>query len=122
MVTRVIGMASIVGVAAVFLVLSLQSQNSLAQADTGFDHNTTLFELAGLHEQVRCESCHIKGIFKGTPRDCAGCHLQNNQRGAKAKPVNHIQSSNNCEECHSVTSFTVVRSGRAYRRRWASRN
>ena len=93
MVTRVIGMASVLGVAAVFLALSLQSPNSLAQGDTGFDHNTTLFALEGLHEQVRCESCHIKGIFKGTPRDCAGCHLQNNQRGAKAKPVNHIQSS-----------------------------
>ncbi|MBP6337080.1 MAG: hypothetical protein KA375_05760 [Vitreoscilla sp.] len=102
-------MASVLGVAAVFLALSLQSPNSQAQGDTGFDHNTTLFALEGLHEQVRCESCHIKGIFKGTPRDCAGCHLQNNQRGAKAKPVNHIQSSNNCEECHSVTSFTVAR-------------
>lgn len=43
-----------------------------------FDHQTTGFSLTGKHEDVRCETCHIKGIFKGTPKDCASCHVQGN--------------------------------------------
>ena len=76
-----------------------------AMAQTSFDHLTTNFPLTGAHEQVRCETCHIKGIFKGTPKECIGCHVQNNQRGALAKPFKHIQTTANCDTCHSVGSF-----------------
>jgi hypothetical protein len=27
--------------------------------------------LTGKHTKTRCESCHVNGVFKGTPRDCA---------------------------------------------------
>ena len=39
-----------------------------------FDHLTTGFELEGQHKQVKCESCHVDGVFKGTPVACVGCH------------------------------------------------
>ena len=58
-----------------------------------FDHQTTGFSLTGKHEDVRCETCHIKGIFKGTPKDCASCHVQGNQRGALAKSARHIPTT-----------------------------
>ena len=77
-----------------------------AQGGESFDHLTTGFALQGAHEQVRCETCHIKGIFKGTPRDCAGCHVDGNQRGAIAKPLNHIQTSQSCDTCHQMGSFS----------------
>jgi len=81
-----------------------------AQAgQSGFDHLTTGFPLTGAHEDVRCETCHIKGIFKGTPRDCAGCHVQNNPRSALAMPVNHVQTTQTCDACHSTSTFGGAR-------------
>src|SRR5260221_5715052 len=63
-----------------------------------FDHLTTGWPLTGMHENVRCETCHIKGIFKGTPRTCSFCHSQNDtSRGAKAMPLNHIITTQTCD-------------------------
>ncbi len=87
------------------LLLMLAGWHAAAPAQT-FDHSATLFPLTGAHEQVRCETCHIKGIFKGTPRDCRTCHAVNNERGAIAKPVNHIQTQQSCDDCHSIGSFS----------------
>ncbi|MEP7298492.1 MAG: cytochrome c3 family protein, partial [Burkholderiales bacterium] len=78
---------------------------ALAQQSSAFDHLTTGFPLVGAHEQVRCETCHIKGIFKGTPKDCATCHVQGNQRGAVSKPDTHIQTTQTCDSCHTMASF-----------------
>ena len=87
--------------------LSALPSAAWAQSSTSsFDHVSTGFPLTGAHEQVRCEACHIKAIFKGTPRDCATCHVQNNQRGALAKPNNHIQTTDSCDSCHTIASFT----------------
>jgi len=73
-----------------------------------FDHQTTGFSLTGKHEDVRCETCHIKGIFKGTPKDCASCHVQGNQRGALAKSAKHIPTTRACDACHGTSSFNAV--------------
>ena len=45
-----------------------------AQAPGSFDHLSTGFPLSGAHQVARCESCHVRGVFKGTPRQCASCH------------------------------------------------
>ncbi|MGN6530055.1 MAG: hypothetical protein ACTHL8_26990, partial [Burkholderiaceae bacterium] len=76
------------------------------QGGESFDHLSTGFPLQGAHEQVRCENCHIKGIFKGTPRDCATCHVQGNPRGAVAKPNDHIPTSESCDTCHHMGAFS----------------
>ncbi len=44
-----------------------------------FDHARTGFQLSGAHRNERCESCHIQGIFKGTPTQCANCHTSRGQ-------------------------------------------
>ena len=90
------------------LCLLLNMPVARAQVSAGFDHAATAFPLLGAHEQVRCETCHIKGIFKSTPRDCVGCHVVNNQRGAAAMPYKHIQISGSCDTCHNVSSFGAV--------------
>ena len=90
------------------LCLLLNAPLARAQPNAGFDHAATSFQLWGAHEQVRCESCHIKGIFRGTPKECMGCHVVNNQRGATAMPFRHVQITSGCDSCHNVSSFGAV--------------
>ena len=76
-----------------------------------FDHLKTGFALSGAHQNQRCESCHIGGIFKGTPRDCESCHT-NGARFARTntvKPAQHIPSSQSCDSCHNTRSFSGAR-------------
>lgn len=70
-----------------------------------FDHIQTGFNLTGAHILVRCESCHIQGVFKGTPRDCATCHMAGNRMGATAKPGQHVPTTAPCESCHRTTGW-----------------
>ncbi len=71
-----------------------------------FNHIQTGFNLTGAHVQARCESCHIQGVFRGTPRDCATCHMQGNRMGASAKPMRHIPTAAPCDSCHRTTGWT----------------
>lgn len=73
-----------------------------------FDHSRTGFVLRDVHTTLRCEQCHVDGIFKNTPRDCAGCHSIGSRVGATPKPVNHVPTTAPCDTCHnSPTSFLV---------------
>jgi hypothetical protein len=71
-----------------------------------FDHYRTGYPLEGRHGEVRCESCHADGIFKGTPRSCALCH--NNLR-AEGKGFRHIPTSGSCELCHTPLDWRTSR-------------
>lgn len=70
-----------------------------------FDHIQTGFNLTGAHILTRCESCHVQGVFKGTPRDCATCHMAGNRMGATAKPSQHVPTTSPCESCHRTTGW-----------------
>ncbi len=72
-----------------------------------FDHVKTGFPLTGIHTSQRCESCHINGVFKGTPKDCASCHTSGLRISPAntIKPVNHIPTQLSCETCHNTQSF-----------------
>ncbi|MDE2160330.1 MAG: hypothetical protein KGJ30_15555, partial [Burkholderiales bacterium] len=74
-----------------------------------FDHDATGYPLRGQHENVRCEACHLRAVFKGTPRDCATCHEPNNERGALQMPARHIQTQRSCDECHTTNGFGGAR-------------
>jgi len=71
-----------------------------------FDHVQTGFNLTGQHALAPCDTCHVQGVFKGTPRDCASCHSTGNRMGAAAKPNKHIATVAACDTCHRVTSWT----------------
>jgi hypothetical protein len=92
----------------VCLCLLLNQPLAQAQGGGGFDHAATAFPLLGSHEQVRCETCHIKGIFKSTPKACASCHVVGNQRDAVAMSAKHIPTTLACDACHNVSSFSAV--------------
>jgi hypothetical protein len=66
-----------------------------------FNHNS-VFQLVGTHTTQACATCHVNGVFKGTPRDCVGCHRDDYQ---KTTAPNHAASgfSTTCESCHKAT-------------------
>ena len=68
---------------------------------SGFNHNS-VFPLVGRHSTASCISCHKNGVFKGTPRDCFGCHRQDFD---STQNPNHRQAgfSTNCDSCHKPT-------------------
>jgi hypothetical protein len=66
-----------------------------------FDHTVTGFPLTGGHQRTPCESCHINGVFKGTPNQCLICHRAGSRMASTAKPPNHIPTNSNCDECHN---------------------
>ena len=91
----------------------------LTQAQQGgadFDHASTGFVLNGQHQNVRCETCHTQGTFKGTPKDCASCHGWNNPRAqSSVMPRNHIPLGNaSCESCHSATQAQFADASRTF--------
>ena len=53
--------------------------SALSWKKKAFDHNKQAFNfpLDGKHLEVGCENCHTskdKGVFKGVPKNCEGCH------------------------------------------------
>lgn len=68
-----------------------------------FDHYTTGFPLTGKHDLVSCAECHLSGKSKGTPVECGLCH---NGVRAIGKHQQHFPSSDFCDDCHTVNSWS----------------
>lgn len=97
-------------VASMLALLTIGFVNLAQAADAGpaFDHSRTGFILRDVHRTLKCEQCHIDGIFKNTPKDCAGCHATGTRVSAKPKPINHVPTTAACDTCHiSATTFLV---------------
>jgi hypothetical protein len=62
------------------------------------DHSKFAFHLDGKHAAVNCTGCHINGVFKGTPMDCASCHAQNDAHNGTL--------GNQCGTCHNPAGWT----------------
>ena len=74
--------------------------NTNAWKPAAFDHNLAAFKLTGAHVNVACASCHVNGVFKGTPQDCYSCHKQ--------KDAHNGQFGTNCGSCHSTSTWSGV--------------
>ena len=66
--------------------------NPNAWGKSEFDHDKTDFKLKFLHQQVACNSCHLKAKYKDTPKQCVDCHAI---RDAHAN-----RFGNTCKDCH----------------------
>lgn len=90
--------------------LSMEQRAVAEQVDEGhFDHVGTRFILTGAHEGVACESCHERGVFRGTPTECAFCHDGSGMRAESGKPLDHIPTTNHCDDCHTTFTWGEVR-------------
>lgn len=80
-------------------------------ADTPqFNHSKTGFVLKDVHDTLRCEQCHLAGIFKNTPKKCSGCHATGTRVSAKPKPINHVPTTDECDFCHTSSANFLVKS------------
>ena len=68
-----------------------------------FDH--TIFPLVGLHAVQPCAACHKGGVFKGTPRDCFGCHKPQFDQ-TKNPPHAAAGFPTSCDTCHRATDVS----------------
>ena len=91
------------------LVTGAASAQGLRQSD----HARTGFALTGVHLAQRCETCHINGVFKGTPTQCSSCHTAGLPLATQnvVKPQSHIPtpSAATCDTCHNTVSFSNTR-------------
>jgi hypothetical protein len=91
-------------------LFSLSAFAQVAKPTNSFNHMQTGFPLTGAHAKVECETCHTGGLFKGTPKDCAGCHSIGRRVVAPAKKANHMPTTAACETCHTnVVTFQGAR-------------
>jgi hypothetical protein len=108
--TRIVGRDGILAIAFTMLATSLAAAEPPAVPeplrDPLTEHLATGFPLEGAHQLIRCESCHVRGIFAGTPRLCTGCHEK--AAGfidADTKPPDHIPTRAECEVCHDQRTW-----------------
>jgi len=76
-----------------------------------FDHVKTGFPLTGVHASTPCEACHKNGVFQGTPRTCATCHVTGSNLAVSnvVRPFNHFQTPLPCSSCHTTSTFAGAR-------------
>lgn len=85
-------------------IASLQAMAETQSVGRDFNHMTTGYPLLGGHATAACESCHVGGVFKGTPKACDGCHAVGRRVLATPKSNTHIVTDAPCESCHFNTS------------------
>ncbi len=75
----------------------------------GFNH-TAVFALVGQHATQTCTACHVNNVYKGTARDCVGCHRTAYDR---TTTPNHAAAgfSTDCQSCHKATESSFRGAG-----------
>ena len=66
-------------------------------------HKAGIFPLEGRHLEVPCASCHLNGVYKGTPIRCYDCHWIRRQDDRYRTAL-----GTDCENCHRPVSWTAV--------------
>ena len=71
--------------------------NTASWKGASFDHGRTAFPLTGAHVSAACNSCHVNGIYRGTPTACVACH---------AEPAYHFGLfGSDCQSCHNTRTW-----------------
>jgi hypothetical protein len=64
-----------------------------------FDHAHTRFPLLGGHLVAACSACHLSQRYREAPRDCVGCHREDDKHKATL--------GTQCESCHNVRAWKL---------------
>jgi hypothetical protein len=107
---KINGIIKIATAMVVILLFGFSIQAQAANSSAPFDHTQTGFILKDVHRTLKCEQCHVDGIFKNTPKNCAGCHAIGTRVGATPQPINHVQTTAACETCHTSSANFQVKS------------
>ena len=87
-----------------------EAQSLPPLSDRAFDHLATGFPLTGAHQTARCETCHVRGVLKGTARVCAACHGSGSRLGTTRISAQHVPIGNApCEQCHQTLAWLPAR-------------
>jgi len=91
-------------------LVMLSAANACLALDFAADfvHDQTGFPLDFQHGTLKCESCHLQGVFAGTPRECDQCHSHTGRIRASSTPDQHILVTGDCEYCHTPNAWTPV--------------
>lgn len=81
-----------------------QPGDSTWQTRGGFSH-AAIFPLLGVHATQACAACHKNNVYKGTPRECIGCHQADYNR---TQAPNHSAAGfpTTCDQCHRASDPT----------------
>ena len=63
-----------------------------------FEHNTTGWQLEGIHALLRCTTCHLKNTYLLDTIECVHCH----------QDIHEGENGQDCGECHNQDSFEGV--------------
>src|ERR1700730_3703422 len=75
--------------------------SSLSWTGGKFDHDKTEFRLNGAHLPLTCDSCHVGGRYKMTPKSCIGCHATDDEhRGSRGE---------DCAKCHTTQDWKTAK-------------
>jgi hypothetical protein len=67
--------------------------------EINFDHDLTTYPLLGLHVAVTCGQCHANQHFKETPKNCDGCHAN--------EDVHKGELGKGCGGCHTPNGWKL---------------
>jgi hypothetical protein len=91
-------------------LVSLAPSTALAAECTLYEQSHPAFTLDGSHMSTgkcsTCASCHLSGIFIGTPKTCIACHNGDPLRVTVGRSPQHIPTTViDCNNCHTTGSF-----------------
>ena len=94
-----------------YVLLFLVTFNVSAAECTLYEKSHPTFILSGAHLSTgkcqTCASCHIGGIFIGTPKSCISCHNGDPRWITVGRSAKHIPTFLvDCKACHNTSVFT----------------
>lgn len=80
---------------------------------TLYEKSHPAFALTGAHLSTgkcsNCATCHIQGIFTGTPKSCVSCHNGDPTRLTVGRSASHVPTLLvECSYCHNTSTFTTA--------------
>ncbi|VAW94635.1 hypothetical protein MNBD_GAMMA22-2435 [hydrothermal vent metagenome] len=90
------------------LALSAPQIFAVTTMDKNFDHYNTEFPLDGVHKRTKCDACHVRGVFEGTPKTCDSCHGSTSKIANSRMSTSHVRVTATCDSCHSEKDWKLI--------------
>ncbi len=88
--------------AAGFPTTCQQCHSTSSWRNATFNHSS--FPLTGAHVALDCAACHAGNVFRGTPSNCAACHIDD-YNGTNDPDHAAAGFPTTCQQCHNTVSW-----------------